>query len=268
MDIPQHAQPIIDLIRKVWKYVKESKASHLDGNKLKDLKITITTLDFDNGKPGDNGEIFINPFPHNKMLQLINRNQPWLNPYGCPSILPVDEALDNDGQARNFCNVALSYLSLNIDVSAPGVIDGTVWEIQTPSRQDCLSRWDDYAHWNVPNYLVTNDSAKPHMIAFVADQAPLRDGVLSMSEVQVTLLLTGRGVLRNGCRYNQIVPVTMLCVSGYQVRITQTYIYTAEEHMRVRMTRIIDFKEGEMKKRDDFCRLLCWIVGDPVGKTA
>ncbi|KAI1780507.1 hypothetical protein F4818DRAFT_8079 [Hypoxylon cercidicola] len=268
MDVPQHAQPIIDLIRKVWKNVKESRVSYLDENKLKGLKITLTTLDFDSGKPGDNGEIFIRPFPYSKMLQLINRNRPWLNPYGCPSILPVDEALDNDAQARNFFNVAQGYLSLNSDVSASGVIDETVWEIQVPSKQDCLSRWDDYARWNVPNYLVNNDSSKPHVIAFafVADQALLRDGLLSLSEVQMTLLLTGRRLLRKECRHKQIVPVTMICVSGYQARITQIYIDAAEEH---KIKSIVEVK-AEMRYDNlplfgiqETGEMAAWISHDP-----
>ncbi|KAI5864842.1 hypothetical protein GGS23DRAFT_562085 [Durotheca rogersii] len=265
---PEHVVATIKFIQKGFKLIRQSRTPYLDdaSDQLKKtLNVATSRLDFYTGKPGDDGDEFIEPFPHTKMHELVNRIQPWESP-ACPSILPVDGDLDNRGQARDIWNVLQSYLRLNKDDEAPGIISGTDWKIVTPEEDDILFPLLTNSFWKVEKFVDQCDFKKPHISCFLTNGSPLRDMVPYMSELETIVWVTGSRLLDKGYQDHHIVPVTIVSASGPRLRITQGYVHQGQ--VFVRMTPIIDLEEGERKKWDEFIQTLCWIVGNPIGNTA
>ncbi|KAI2611843.1 hypothetical protein GGR54DRAFT_341534 [Hypoxylon sp. NC1633] len=105
------------------------------------------------------------------------------------------------------------------------------------------------------------------MVCFLADKAALKEMVLSRSELWVILSITAGRFMREGYQHHRLIPVTIVSSSGRQLRITQGCVDGMANHVTVRMTQILDFTAGEVAKRDDLLRTLCWIVGEPIGIT-
>ncbi|KAI0176054.1 hypothetical protein GGR52DRAFT_571026 [Hypoxylon sp. FL1284] len=231
---------------------------------IPNIKYTISRLDFYSGQPGDDGERFIQPFPHSKMLQRLNETRPWDNPRICPSISPTDQrlALDYCAEARGMWNVLQSYLKLNQDDAAAGVYEDTRWKSIEDKN---LARLTIFLPWKVESFMDTMDYEKPHMICFLSNHLPLEDMIPSKAELQAILWIIGSRIIYVQYQHHRIIPITLISGAGFRLRITQGYLDQGQ--LRIRMTPIVDFSEGEKDNWDDFFQALCWIAGDPIGVT-
>ncbi|KAI5864840.1 hypothetical protein GGS23DRAFT_466169 [Durotheca rogersii] len=225
-------------------------------------KFTASSLDFYSGQPKDNGGTFFEPFQHIQMLQGLERTQPWKNPGGCPSITPIDEHLDSCGQARAVWNVILSYLTLNQDELAPGIVEGKGWK---HSGDESLLVLTEPAPWKVESFMDKRDLQKPHILCFLSNSSPLEEMVPSEAELYTILWTVGSRMLDKAYQHHRIVPVIIVSAAGYRLRITQGHV--DHEELVVRMTPVINFAAGEHENWDDFAQTLCWVVGNPIGVT-
>ncbi|KAI0837003.1 hypothetical protein F5Y06DRAFT_272796 [Hypoxylon sp. FL0890] len=265
---PDHVLTSMDFIKKALKLIRKSQDPYLDANadgQLQNLNVVTSYLDFNTGKPGDTGDMFVEPFPRAKMEQLMDRNRPWENP-DCPSILPIDNNLDNCGRARDLWNAFQGYLRLDKDDTAPSILDETGWKIVIPEEGDILfPLLGNPMSWKVEDFVDKCDPKVPHMSCFMTSKLTHRDMVPCMSELETILWITASRLLKKEYQNHRIVPVTIFSASGCSLRITQGYVN--QRQLFVRMTPIIDFTEGEVKKWDEFIQTLCWMVGNPIGST-
>ncbi|KAI0180609.1 hypothetical protein GGR52DRAFT_532032 [Hypoxylon sp. FL1284] len=245
---PAHVVATVELVQK--------------GIRNKAIKMTTSHLDFYSGKPDDNGQVFLEPFPAAEMRHLMDQKRPWLAPRGCPSILPTDEHLDSCWQARHLWNALRCYLKFNQDDLAPGILEGTGWDFYMDER---VGRLTDTWPWKVESFLDRFDSAKPHVICFLSNHKPLTDMVPSTVEIRTILYTVGSRMVDKKYQHHRIVPITIISAAGYSLRITQGFV--DQDQLFVRMTSIFDFTAGEHERWDDFIQALCWIVGKPVGIT-
>ncbi|KAI1766860.1 hypothetical protein GGR53DRAFT_181846 [Hypoxylon sp. FL1150] len=221
---PKH---VVDTVTFVNKGIKSEK----------NIKITISNLDFYSGKPSDHGEIFIKPVPFSQMLQRMEDTRPWENPHGCPSILPIDDHLDNREKAR------------------------AMWY----AEEDPLFQLTMPGPWKVEDFIVREDPTTPHLNCFLSNEVPLKDMVPSTGELRTILWSVGSRILDKDYQCHRIVPVTIVSACGLRLRIVQGYVDQAQ--LIVRMTPIVDFTAGEKKNWNDFIQTICWMIGEPVGVT-
>lgn len=137
---------------------------------------------------------------------------------------------------------------------------------------------DPYGH---PGF----DPSKPHVMGFTADEASLREDMLSTSEVFAALYLSCLHIVKPGYKRHRIAPVgsdslrtwqgpanrsakvTLLSASARNVRIIQGIVDAKEGTMEVRTSPIVSFETGVAGNHEQFLVLLGWLLGKPVGKT-
>ncbi|KAI1657074.1 hypothetical protein F4813DRAFT_396618 [Daldinia decipiens] len=248
---PKHVLETLNFIKEAFELTYKSR----DYYECKSELIEVSDLDFNSGEPGD-GEQFIRPFSYSRMHQFLEEIRPWDNPDGCPSILPIDTAVDDAAQARD--------RPMEHD-QMPGIIEGTKWKLLIPEESHLLFRLSHHTPWNVENFIDQCDYEKPHMGCYLANNLPLKEIVPSISETQTILWVTGSRFMDEGYQNHKVVPVTFLSGSGSSVRVVGGYI--DRKKLYIRLTPIVDFVEGEKKKWNEFVQYLCWIVGDPIGNT-
>lgn len=139
--------------------------------------------------------------------------------------------------------------------------------------------------WRVHGLVDKCDPSIPHITCLLANEAPLKDNILSTAELWVILLLTFARLAREEYKHHQTVPVshalfrgftsivlanknkvTVISTAGTRLRIAQGNI-DSEQCVRVRMTPILDFEQGVAKTFDEIMGIMGWIVGEPIGKT-
>ncbi|KAH9995005.1 hypothetical protein F4779DRAFT_607831 [Xylariaceae sp. FL0662B] len=272
----QRLQPILKFLVKIFGLTKRgtpfSNRLYLEEKDLCPLGITISGLDFYSGEPRDDGQIFIKPLPYKRMDKLLKQCQPWSSYYDCPTIPSESFHSDKIWQARDIWNVLQSYLRLNKDPNGPGAMDKTGWKMIMPPGAWKTYQATETSFWCVDSMLErdeSDDPPKPHITCFLADRAPLKDMVLSMSEFKAIRNITA-GCLKGGytnTRQHKIIPITFVTGAGYDFRITQAYMDGDKERIFIRMTPIINFTKGEKEMEKEFISTLCWLVGEPVGTT-
>ncbi|KAK7212624.1 hypothetical protein V2G26_019802 [Clonostachys chloroleuca] len=109
------------------------------------------------------------------------------------------------------------------------------------------------------------DETKPHVVAFVADEAPLVEGIPSTSAVQAAVWLAGTAAARDVARNHNIFPVTVVCCSGHKVCIAQVVINLLHGAVQIRLSQIVDLRDGDWTT---FLHFLSWFLPDPIGDTA
>ncbi|KAI1091544.1 hypothetical protein F5B19DRAFT_259223 [Rostrohypoxylon terebratum] len=248
MTHPQHVLDILRFITKALKVINQNGNS--DGL---DPKVVIDHLDFYSGKPGA-GETFIHPFSLSQMRQLISETQSCDNEY--TSILPIDDQLDNCGQARDLWEVFHTYLD---------TLDESRWAFFYPNEDNLLFRLMKATPSKVEIFMDTFDPMVPHMNCFLVNELPFQEMIPSSKELKVILWIIGCRLRDEKYQHHKIVPVTIISAAGYLLRIVQGYIN--QQQLFVRMTPIFDFKSGEKAMQTEFYQTLCWFVGDPVGNT-
>uniref|UniRef100_A0A8H7NMN6 Uncharacterized protein n=1 Tax=Bionectria ochroleuca TaxID=29856 RepID=A0A8H7NMN6_BIOOC len=111
------------------------------------------------------------------------------------------------------------------------------------------------------------DDTKPHVVAFVADEAPLADGLPSTSAVQAAIWLAGTAAARDAGRNHNIFPVTVVCCSGHKVRLVQVVINLLGGAVQIRLSQIVDLRDAPHGDWAAFLDFLCWFLPSPIGDT-
>ncbi|KAI5861873.1 hypothetical protein GGS23DRAFT_573590 [Durotheca rogersii] len=213
--------------------------------------------------------MFVQPIPSSEIREIMDKTQPWLNHYGTEELPTIDDEmiLNDYERAGSVWHSFETLLSLNQDYWGPGLFDVMDWEEFLPRGAAGLSRRGDGWNWQVQVLLAKWDSPKSHITCFLADASPLREMVLSNSELWTIQGITTDRLLQKPYQHHRTVPVTILSCSGCQLRVTQGYVDTASRRVRVRMTPIVDLRDGKEKMWEEILHFLGWFVGEPVGDT-
>ncbi|KFH45553.1 hypothetical protein ACRE_036010 [Hapsidospora chrysogenum ATCC 11550] len=79
--------------------------------------------------------------------------------------------------------------------------------------------------------------------------------------------ITAGRLLAQPYHRHRVFPVTLLTASGTKLRVTQGYVDRQGRSIKVYMTKIIDFVEGEKKNWADVLTVIAWLAGKPTGDT-
>ncbi|CAH0045036.1 unnamed protein product [Clonostachys solani] len=151
----------------------------------------------------------------------------------------------------------------------------TRWRVVNNGYTQLHRREGNGTNWSAEgifNYY-TNDGAgpdetRPHVVAFVADQAPLKDGLPSTSAVQTAFWLAGTAAAQDFRHNHNVFPVTVVCCSGHKVRVLQVVIDFLRRAIEIRLSQIIDLRDPPFGDWTAFLHFLCWFHPDPIGETA
>ncbi|CAH0023469.1 unnamed protein product [Clonostachys rhizophaga] len=139
--------------------------------------------------------------------------------------------------------------------------------IQLQRREGNGTNWSAEAIFHFCTEDGLPDDTRPHVVAFVADEAPLMEGIPSTSAVQAAMWLAGNAAARDGGRNHNIFPVTVICCSGHKARIVQVVINLFRSEVQIRLSEIVDFRDPSHGDWIAFLRFLCWFLPDPIGDT-
>ncbi|KAI0475090.1 hypothetical protein GGR56DRAFT_644531 [Xylariaceae sp. FL0804] len=229
---------------------------------LKDMGVTLTSLDLNTGKPGDGGPTFIRPFPASRILQVIQQTKPWT----------VYSMAHEKTDLRLYTAVeVLDTLSGYLHHVAPGeprLIKATGWKQRgTESGYEWLNRGDrchgiDPANWRVPWLLDKMDGKTPHISCLLANAEPLNQDRLSNAELWCILNLSVARLRRRAYWNQKFIPVTVISSSDRDVRIVQGYVDGEASRVHVRKSNILVLEGDDVPK---LAVILSWCMGTPVG---
>uniref|UniRef100_A0A8H7MZP2 Uncharacterized protein n=1 Tax=Bionectria ochroleuca TaxID=29856 RepID=A0A8H7MZP2_BIOOC len=243
--------------------------------------ITIVGLSLTSGKPTDGRAAVLEPVPHDQMEE-------WLTQMGSKTVdsdvanlvhFPDHSLNHNHKEADALFDTIGYYLSDNIlGFFRPNILrDFTQWEM-FPNENTFLqevSHNDWYVH-GILRYCKAKrppalDTRFPHNTSFVSDRNPLKDGILSKSELVAILGLAfifASGALeRDDLPF--IIPVTIVSASWRSCRVVQGVVdLTAKPKplIDIRMSRIVNFEKGVKTPQawPDLVKLLSIIVAKPI----
>ena len=64
-----------------------------------------------------------------------------------------------------------------------------------------------------------------------------------------------------------MLQVNLISASGKKLRVLVGIIDSGKRFIEVRRSEIIDFSDGERKNWAKWIVVLCWVAGEPLGKT-
>lgn len=244
--------------------------------------ISIAGLSLTSGKPTDGRAAVLEPIPYEQM-------EKWITQTGTKTVEsdlanfvhdPDYRLNHNHDEADALFQTLQFYLSDNLlGMLHPNILDNfTRWEI-FPNRNTFLqdvSHSDWYVQGIILRYCKVKsppalDPCFPHHTSFVSDRNPLKDGILSKSELVAILGLAF--VFANGALQRDdlpfIIPVTIVSASWRSCRVVQGIVdLTAKPKplIDIRMSRIVSFEKGVKTPEawPNLVKLLSIIVAKPI----
>ncbi|KAI1762611.1 hypothetical protein GGR53DRAFT_412770 [Hypoxylon sp. FL1150] len=241
---------------------------YLDSNDLDRLHVKCTNIDINSGTPEDEG------------LQVLQLK----SPKEINAIVEADELIKagaipsieySPGNWHTAYSLGLFYLNLfnqqgKSTVNAPDPSSKTLlerissWEINQKSTDERVDPSKIY--WRATFTLHIRDNSLPDVICFLANEAPLEDDKLFLSELRCILRMGG-AKLRQETRNQEIAPVTVVSASGIHVRIVQGYVDGGKNCLFVRKSDIIKVDGIEKQSVEGLMSIACWLLGKPCRKT-
>ncbi|KGO68013.1 hypothetical protein PITC_053010 [Penicillium italicum] len=232
-------------------------------NNQKKLHITTTELDLSSGESLDYGPRFLKPISRDKMREYVNHEQPWdkFDIYDLYiSDTPKLYKFRRWHHANHVIGVLHATLENFFDGNSPYRIadeDNHLGSIYRPQFQ-----------WKLEGWTNAMDSSQPHINAYMADSQPLLVGRLNSGEVSLSYGLIAKRRMEDGYNDHRYIPINVFSMSDFQVRILQIWHDKKNpKALQVRVSPIMDFKDGVQNNLDDWVTILCWMAGEPVGDT-
>ncbi|KAM3431166.1 hypothetical protein MY4824_007270 [Beauveria thailandica] len=275
MDLPTRSvfRGEILLKRAVVPLLKSTR-TYVPDQFLKDLKITLKSLDLKTGDiAGAAGTARLVPMAAAAVLQM---------PGDCGGVrkrmeepnadVPVrgnddwEEREKKDLDARFFGAMRVHDIASSY-VYCWGLHKRTMWQ-QTGFDPKFLNHYDKKG---IPGYSILTvcepikegclpDEARPCIVGYQSDVTPLKDDRLLVSELNALLVLATRYSRRRayaGC--NEFV-ITLITGSDRQVRIAQSRVNFVSNTFDVSLSRILDFETTIEKNFEDFITLVGWFA--------
>ncbi|CAG9986468.1 unnamed protein product [Clonostachys byssicola] len=150
----------------------------------------------------------------------------------------------------------------------------TTWNVSNNGYRQLHRREGNGTNWSAEGifHFWTDDGSRPddetpHVVAFVADQAPLMDGLPSTSAVQTAIWLAASASAQDRGQNHNIFPVAVVCCSGHKVRVVQMVINLLHGAVEIRLSQIVDLRDPPHGDWTAFLQFLCWFLPDPTGDT-
>ncbi|KAM3526455.1 hypothetical protein MY4038_006816 [Beauveria bassiana] len=260
----------------------QRKRTYVPDKFLKDLKITLKSLDLKTGDiagaagtarlvpmeaatvlrmPGDCGGVRKRIEEENADVP-IRGNDDW----------EENEKKDSDARffgAMRVHDIASSY------VYCWGLQAQTMWR-HIGSDPQFLNH---YLEKGYPGYSILTvcepikegslpDEARPCIVGYQSDVTPLEDGRLLVSELNVFLVLATRYSRRRAYADCNEFVITVITGSDRQVRIAQSRVNFVNNTFDVSLSRILDFETTIEKNFDDFITLVGWFACSVAPRTS
>ncbi|KAI0165340.1 hypothetical protein GGR52DRAFT_575428 [Hypoxylon sp. FL1284] len=210
--------------------------TYLEPADLAALKVKCTDIEIGDGIPKDEGL---------KVLELKSLDE--INDIAEANRL-ID--MDNDKSSVNARTPAGKTL---MDLSPWKVVRRITENYVEPSK----------IHWQARFSLHVRDDSMPDVVCYLANEAPLVDDKLFLSELWCVLRLGARQLKRPEYSDHKIAPVTVVSASGRTIRIVQGYADGAD-CIFLRKSGIVDV-DGieEQKNLEKMVKVACWLLGKP-----
>ncbi|KAI1093969.1 hypothetical protein F5B19DRAFT_448140 [Rostrohypoxylon terebratum] len=256
--LPERSKSI-DLATQGMNYLRTKRtATYLEPNDLAKLKVECTEIDFDTGISNDEGPKVLDLRSFDEMDAFAKANNLINNPnVGC-----LGEYSPGNWYAANYLGeFFVGLVDLEPQADQPTLLKLHPWNI---SRRNCYGDVRDIIYWRIIFHIRLPNGSRPCTVSFLANEGPLQDDKLLLSEV-FSILLRGNHELKleKNCKY-QIAPVTVVSASGRRVRIVQGYADGSKDRIVMRKSRIIDVDGEKEQNLQGLMRLACWVFGSPL----
>ncbi|GAW20490.1 hypothetical protein ANO14919_099960 [Xylariales sp. No.14919] len=229
---------------------------------MNQFEISCGELDFNTAKPAK-GETFLELYPIKKFQQLAED-------FAFDTIEPLDPVpMDNFNDAWFVAQQISLYLQA---CDEGGYFTGRAsWDVSVVSDV-VLERGLRYVKkgllmWKVDTVLRHENDSFPHVNCILLGRETLKEDELLFSEVRSLLILILTMLYERSNEAHKIIPVTMVSLCAFEVRILQGYVDFGTGKITINKTPIVRLVEDGSVREDHFRTIVRWLVGMPVGRT-
>ncbi|KAI0410439.1 hypothetical protein F5X98DRAFT_110344 [Xylaria grammica] len=122
----------------------------------------------------------------------------------------------------------------------------------------------DVEHWQVGCVLNVKNGHFPHTNCTLVERDKLNEDTLMFSEVWSILMLTLLLFCRPENEKHEVVPVTVITISGTTFRIVQGIVDAEGASVRIRKSRIVPLDLDKKTLKNQMMLLVSWLLADPV----
>ncbi|QLI66160.1 lysine methyltransferase 4 [Metarhizium brunneum] len=248
----------------------KSNRSYIDTGALEHMAIKCLHVDFNTGRLSNGVAQFIDPIPPSKIEDDGDDE---------------DNPLENLGPASPQWEAASLYRLMNFYLVHDGQWNPGILQTQTLWRKYPIPRgrtlcqlshtqsprnwrvWTIFRRFQYYEDIISEtgesplDPDKPHVMAFLADGALIREDVLSTSELTCITYLVADGALKY--KHHRFIPATLMSASLRTVRIVQGVLDCQKGTLEIRKSQPVTFSDSRIANWDKWLTLLGWMIGNP-----
>ncbi|KAJ8128060.1 hypothetical protein O1611_g5574 [Lasiodiplodia mahajangana] len=250
---PVMQKPIVQLSFQILHRLKHNRTqAHLDHASYKEYGIECGQLDLSNG--GD----FLQLNTPEEMQQLASQ-------YGFDNLREMETDPTHPFSNSGFVSDHL-YSHLHAFKEDTCLADQTKWDIGIPDDYETpnLLYIPTIAYWKVECLSIVKDSSMPHVNCVLADKSELDEKTLMTSEVWSLLMLTLLFFRKPQNQKYEIVPVTIVTISGTTYRIVQGFVDGKEGKVRMDKSEILTIGPDRKNVTERMTHMVRWILAEPV----
>ncbi|KAJ8128151.1 hypothetical protein O1611_g5483 [Lasiodiplodia mahajangana] len=237
----------------------------VESHEFDSLNIICSDLDIYTGKSSDGGEIFLAPFPLEKLRAAADKNGRSTKRKAIPMYFKRTPDLHD---AWSLADEALSYVTHEGYVEK----DGSIMYTETDwHRRGMHWAGGEKLHtkmhgvkgevWEVEAIFDKYHEDTPHLQTLLADELEMRHDTLSQAELACIIFCTVARLRRKPYRHNRIVPITVVSTARRSARIVHAYIDASTGKLRVFKSQILEVSYDDNVFRSVVEILATWCIG-------
>ncbi|KAK5626023.1 hypothetical protein RRF57_001739 [Xylaria bambusicola] len=254
---PVLQKPIVKIALKLLRQLRPNIAQlHIDSQNWTQLHITCSKLDL--SWKSENGGDFLRLKTPQQMQQIASQ-------YGFDHV--SDPSRDPDHPFHDSRHMA-DHLNRHLFAISHDayLVDCSRWICQHPDGLMArkLGYYPADCQWKVDYILDVKDASLPHTNCTLIEAGKLEENKLMFSEVWSILMLT-LNCLRNPQKERyEVVPVTVVTISGPTFRIVQGYIDGKTGSVNIRKSGIVPIGSDKKTMKEQMMLLVRWLIAEPV----
>ncbi|KAI0467624.1 hypothetical protein F4859DRAFT_493026 [Xylaria cf. heliscus] len=229
---------------------------YIDPGDWKKFGITCGQLGL--GWESENGGDFLRLITSEKMQQLASQYE---------FDLVDDMNTDSDHPFHNSCLVASHLNEYLFSYCKPYYLtEGLNWNSRCPDGWEAsqLRYMPDEEQWMVEYILSVRGSDLPHVNGTLIEADDLKEDKLMFSEVWCILVLTHLFFRNPGNEKYNVVPVTVVTISGTTFRLVQAFIDGEAGVIRINKSNIVPIGLDKKTAREKMMLIVRWLLAEPV----
>ncbi|EXU97167.1 hypothetical protein X797_009786 [Metarhizium robertsii] len=251
----------------------KSNRSYIDTGALEHMAMKCLHADFNTGRLSNGVAKFIDPIPPSKIGEWLAVTKPWLGRDGFfhdqeDDGDDEDNPLENLGPASPQWEAASLYRLMNFYLVHDGQWNPGILQTQTLWRKYPIPRgrtlcqlshtrsprnwrvWSIFRRFQYYEDIISEmgesplDPEKPHVMAFLADGALIREDVLSTGELTCITYLVADGALKY--KHHRFIPATLISASLRTVRIVQGVLDCQKGTLEIPKSQPVTFSDSRI----------------------